>query len=465
MDSTNIDSPSLTEHSTVSFNALVGYHTPTTLRVHGTIHGKRVRILIDGGSTHNSIQSHVAKHLGLPVTSTPNFTIVVGNGQRLQNEDCARDVTVSVQGTELVTIFYILPLEGAEVVLGVVWMATLGPVTMDFSKLTFEFTQGKLHHCWQGEIEFGPQEIHLQSLRRLSHIGAIAEFFRLHMEEPQAAESPDLPVDLHKLLTEFASVFDVAQCLPPQRDTHHAIHLDPSSKPVNVHPYRYPHFQKEEIEKQVRQMLEVGHIRKRTSHFPLPVLLVRKKDGTWHFCVDYRALNAITIRDKFPIPIANELFDELGHSHYFSKLDLWAGYHQIRVRTEDVHKTAFRTHDGHYELLVMPFGLTNAPSTFQAIMNDIFRPYLRKFILIFLDDILVFSATWFDHLQHLRMVLKTLQLHGFVAKISKCSFGQQSVEYLGHVVSCEGLSMDSTKIEAKQRWSVPSTIRDICAFL
>ncbi|GMI93353.1 hypothetical protein HRI_003004600 [Hibiscus trionum] len=167
-DTTPTTSDLVSDHSTVSFNALAGYHNPTTLRVEGTILGKPVRILIDGGSTHNFIQSRVAKHLALPITRTLNFTILVGNGQRLNNEGCARDVPVIVQNTKLQTDFYILPIEGADVVLGVAWMATLGPITMDFSKLTFEFMHDNTRHCWQGDSELGPQQIHLQSLRRLT---------------------------------------------------------------------------------------------------------------------------------------------------------------------------------------------------------------------------------------------------------------------------------------------------------
>jgi hypothetical protein len=223
-----------------------------------------------------------------------------------------------------------------------------------------------------------------------------------------SAETTKLPPEIAIVLDEFALVFEAPSQLPPQRSFDHVIPLVPGAKPVHIRPYRYPPSLKDEIEKQVAEMLSKGIIQPSSSGFSSPILLVKKKDGSWRFCVDYRYLNALTLKSIFPIPVFNELMDELAKAKWFSTLDLNSGYHQIRLKAGEEFKTAFQTHLRHFEFKVMAFGLCGAPGTLQGAMNSTLSPLLRRCVLVFFDDILIYSACFEEHVQHIRMVLQLL---------------------------------------------------------
>jgi hypothetical protein len=193
--------------------------------------------------------------------------------------------------------------------------------------------------------------------------------------------------------------------------------------------------------------------------------MVRKKDLSWRLCVDYRNLNMLTLKSKFPLPVIDELLDELAGASWFSKLDLRAGYHQIRLAPGEEYKTAFHTHNGHFQFNVMAFGLTGAPATFQAVMNETLAPVLRKCAVVFFDDILIYSKTYSEHLVHLDQVLRLLQQHQWKIKGSKCQFAQRSISYLGYVVCEAGVATDPTKIVDVQKWPVPTNLKELRGFL
>ena len=266
-------------------------------------------------------------------------------------------------------------------------------------------------------------------------------------------------------MEEFREVFQEPKGLPPKRYCDYHIPLLPNSGPVFVRPYRHTPGQKDEIERQVQEMLHNGVIQHSTSAFSSPALLVKKKDGSWRVYIDYRQLNSITQKGTYPMPVIDELLDELAGAKFFSKLDLRAGYHQIRMAAGDEHKTAFQTHSGHYEYKVMSFGLTGAPATFQSAINDTLRSVLRKCALVFFDDILIYSPDMPSHLCHLKQVLQLLVDHQWKVKLSKCAFAQEQISYLGHIISGSGVATDPSKIQSIVDWARPTTIKKLRGFL
>lgn len=453
----------------ISLQSLTGWGSPKTLRVRIEIQRRHLVALIDSGATHNFIDEHTAGRLGLKLTKTTPFNVRVADGHPLRCRGAYRRVCMMLAGEEFEIDFYGLPLSGLDVVLGVSWLEKLGPVVCDWKAqtMTFDWAQRNItiHGLQRAKIgEVKSEEIEREAKRGHS-IFALTIQHHNH-DEVDVGESPTTaPEGIRRLLVQFESVFQPPTTLPPRRDIEHHIALKEGSDPVNVRPYRYAHFQKEEIERQVQAMLDAGLIRPSSSPFSSPVLLVKKKDGSWRFCTDYRALNAATVKDRFPIPTVEDMLDELHGAVIFTKLDLTAGYHQVRVHEPDISKTAFRTHNGHYEYLVMPFGLCNAPSTFQALMNSIFRGLLRKFVLVFFDDILVYSRSEAEHLRHVQTVLEILHNNRLFVKRKKCDFGKREVEYLGHIISAAGVQVDQNKIRAMVEWPAPTTITELRGFL
>ncbi|GJR27965.1 putative reverse transcriptase domain-containing protein [Tanacetum coccineum] len=253
--------------------------------------------------------------------------------------------------------------------------------------------------------------------------------------------------------------------LPPTRQVEFQIDLVPGAAPVARAPYRLAPSEMKELSEQLKELSDKGFIRPSSSPWGAPVLFVKKKDGSFRMCIDYRELNKLTVKNRYPLPRIDDLFDQLQGSSVYSKIDLRSGYHQLRVREEDIPKTAFRTRYGHYEFQVMPFGLTNAPAVFMDLMNRVCKPYLDKFVIVFIDDILIYSKNKQEHKEHLKIILELLKKEELYAKFSKCEFWIPKVQFLGHVIDSEGIHVDPAKIESIKDWTSPKSPTEIRQFL
>ena len=252
---------------------------------------------------------------------------------------------------------------------------------------------------------------------------------------------------------------------PPVQEIEFEIKTEPGAVPPNHPPYRLSPKEHEELQAQIEDLLSQGHIRPSYSPYGAPVLFVPKMDGQWCMCIDYRALNKQTIKDHYPLLQIDDLLDRLGRAKYFSTINLASGYHQIAMKEDDIPKTAFRTHRDQFEFLVVPFGVTNAPATFQQLMNRVFAKELDAFVLVYLDDILIFSKTKEEHLHHIKIALERLRVQKIYARLHKCEFFCDKVEYLGFDVSEAGVQLSPDKVRAIMEWPRPSTVKDVQSFL
>jgi hypothetical protein len=264
------------------------------------------------------------------------------------------------------------------------------------------------------------------------------------------------------IVCEYPDVFpDELPGMPPDRDIEFIIELIPGTGSIAQRPYRMNPAELVELKKQLDDLLSKGLIQPSSSAWRSPVLFVDKSDGSSRLCTDYRKLNDVTIKNKYPLPKIEDLFDQLTGARVFSKIDLRTGYHQLKIRATDIPKTAFTTRYGLYEYTVMSFGLTNAPAYFMNLMNKVFMEFLDKFVVVFIDDILIYSKSEEEHATHLRLILETLREHQLYAKFSKCEFWLKEVGFLGHVLSAGGISVDPKKIKSVIEWEAPTTQTEI----
>ncbi|KAL0539536.1 hypothetical protein IC582_023751 [Cucumis melo] len=421
----------------LSINSVVGLTNPRTMKVRGKLQGEEIVVLIDCGATHNFISEKLVKEKKLHTKETTHYGVILGSGTMIKGKGVCENVELLLNEWKVKTDFLPLELGGVDAILGMQWLYSFSVTETDWRNLTMTFFHEGQKIIIKGDPSLTKTRVGLKSMMKAwteTDQGYLVECRAIEggvvlAEEEKGTEVDVIPATVQNVLDNFSDIFDWPDTLPPRRAIEHPIHLKTGTDPVNSD------------------------------------ITCKKKDGSWRFCVDYRALNNVTIPDKFPIPVIEELFDELNGANLFSKIDLKAGYHQIRMHREDIEKTTFRTHEGHYEFLVMPFGLTNAPATFQSLMNSIFRSYLRKFVLIFFDDILIYSRGMEEHIYHLELVFEVLREHKLYANKKKCSFAFQRVEYLGHIVSGQGVEVDTEKIKSIKQWPVLSNVKELRGFL
>ncbi|WVZ70922.1 hypothetical protein U9M48_019551 [Paspalum notatum var. saurae] len=470
----------------------------TIFHTKGVVQERSIRIIIDSGSCNNLASTTLVEKLSLPTRKHPNSYHIqwLNDGGKIRVTRSVR-VPFSLGSYSDYVDCDVVPMEACSLLLGRPWQYDTDSLHHGHSNhYSFMFKGQKiiihpmtpdqilkddLARATQNAKQLAPSpstpvnaEIKLHAPVLLATRADFADLCDTHLPCyalvcSNMLVSLDDPLPLYippavsNLLQEYADVFpkDLPPGLPPLRGIEHQIDLIPGAQLPNRAPYRTNPDETKEIRRQVRALLDKGYI-------PLVrflVLLVPKKDGSWRMCVDRRTINNITIRYRYPIPRLDDMLDELSGAIIFTKIDLRSGYHQIRMKLGDEWKMAFKTKFGLYEWLVMPFGLTNAPSTFMRLMNEVLRPFVGLFVVVYFDDILIYSKTMEEHLEHLSVVFDALRTARLFGNMEKCTFCTQRVSFLGYVVTPQGIEVDSSKIDAIRDWPTPTTVTQIRSFL
>ncbi|KAG7583645.1 Integrase catalytic core [Arabidopsis suecica] len=449
------------------------------------VNDKVCSLIIDGGSCTNVASEAMVEKLGLKVMKHPKpYKLQWLNEDGEMSVNRQVKVPLSIGKYEDEILCDILPMDASHILLGRPWQSDRRVTHDGFTnRQIFEFKGRKTilapmtpHEVYLDQLsmkmrrkqkEKSSNLMITESKQKGSNIHSSKLLF-VFKETLVSITNPEqaIPSKIKFLLQDYTDVFpeENPEGLPPIRGIEHQIDFVPGASLPNRPAYRTNPVETKELEKQVTELMERGHIRESMSPCAVPVLLVPKKDGSWRMCVDCRAINNITVKYRHPIPRLDDMLDELHGSSIFSKVDLKSGYHQIRMKEGDEWKTAFKTKQGLYEWLVMPFGLTNAPSTFMRLMNHVLRAYIGHFVVVYFDDILVYSKSLEEHVDHLKMVLEVLRKEKLYANLKKCTFGTDNLVFLGFVVSTDGVKVDEEKVKAIREWPSPKSVGEVRSF-
>ena len=446
----------------------------------GKVDRHAANVMIDSGASGNFISKQFVDSCGLhAVRSSKGLTVTLADGN-VKPCDSSVSVHLRVGKYQEQLGLRAIDLPNHDVILGKPWLRQHNP-RINWKRNTVLLGGGGQTVVLRGtqpsrasteqraELQ-GLLLTHLQIKRAARHNDPmLLAVVREDSDGSQPADNSgsDAAANVEAILSDYGDRFveKLPPGLPPSRGVDHAIPLKPGATPPFKPMFRLSYAELDEMKKQLQDLIDKGFIRPSSSPFGAPVLFVRKKDGSFRMCIDYRALNKVTVMDRYPLPRIDELIDRLHGAQWFTKVDMAQGYHQLRVREEDVHKTAFRTRYGHFEFLVLPFGLCSAPASFMRLMNQIFDDLLDVCVIVFIDDVLIYSKTKEQHDKHVRLVLDRLREHSLYAKRSKCSFFQSEVEFLGFVVGRNGISMENSKVKAVLDWPAPENRKQLMSFL